>query len=332
MAAPLTILSLCCLLLSAAAADEAPASLRDTGLPAAGGRLIVVGFAPQYPLWSDGATKRRWLYLPPGTAIDASDPDAWVFPPGTKLWKEFAHGDPVETRLIERLADGSWRYVAYAWEDGEARLAPAAGLRGWPVAAAPGGRYDVPSQDDCRACHEGAAVPVLGLSALQLSPLRDSLAPHAELPGPGDLDLVGLVGRGLVVNLPTAALGARIDAASATSRAALGYLHANCGHCHNERSSVTDRPLVLAQGARTGAQRVLETLDGVPSEFRLPGAGLRLVPGNPDASVLIRRMRSRHPVAQMPPLGTRQADQAGLALLEAWVSLDPDYREVAHHD
>ena len=44
------------------------------------------------------------------------------------------------------------------------------------VADAPGGRYSVPSRNDCLACHEGPAVPVLGFSALQLSPDRDPLA------------------------------------------------------------------------------------------------------------------------------------------------------------
>src|SRR5690606_35012367 len=62
----------------------------------------VVTFTPQYPLWSDGATKRRFLRLPPGTAIDASDPEHWVFPVGTRLWKEFAFERRIETRYLER--------------------------------------------------------------------------------------------------------------------------------------------------------------------------------------------------------------------------------------
>ena len=66
-----------------------------------------LAFSPQYPLWSDGAAKRRWISLPPGTAIDASRPDAWEFPRGTRLWKEFSLDRPVETRFIERLPDGS---------------------------------------------------------------------------------------------------------------------------------------------------------------------------------------------------------------------------------
>src|SRR5262245_53854204 len=58
---------------------------RPASLPTAGGARIdpgVIEYTPQYPLWTDGAAKRRWLRLPPGEAVDASDPDHFDFPPG----------------------------------------------------------------------------------------------------------------------------------------------------------------------------------------------------------------------------------------------------------
>ena len=82
--------------------SERALRLADTGLyqDASAERVAadVLAYTPQYPLWSDGATKRRWIRLPPGAAIDASDPDAWVFPIGTQIWKEFSFGGRVETR------------------------------------------------------------------------------------------------------------------------------------------------------------------------------------------------------------------------------------------
>ncbi len=313
-----------------------PQRLSETGLFVTGSTTAVnpqnLAFSPQYPLWSDGATKRRWLHLPPGATIDASHPDAWEFPPGTRLWKEFGYTRPVETRFIERLADGSWRYATYVWNaDGtDAVLAPADGVAAAPVRDAPDGRYAIPSQADCRACHEGAAVPVLGASALQLSPDRDPLAPHAE-PARGEhVDLPGLVARGLLRNLPPALLerAPRIGAATPTGRAALGYLHANCGHCHNDAGPLAPLELALAQEAAAGpagSAKALRTIIGQASGYRPRGADAgvqRIVPGRQDDSVLAMRMRTRDPLVQMPPLGSRIADAAGIALVERWIRND----------
>jgi len=309
-----------------------PQHLRDTGLYAPGSSTQIdarnLAFSPQYPLWSDGTRKRRWIYLPPGTTIDASRPDAWDFPTGTRLWKEFAHGRPVETRFIERLPDGTWRFGSYVWnaEGTDATLAPGDGIAALPVAGAPNGTYAIPGEFDCRACHEGAAVPVLGFGALQLSPDRDPLAPHAD--ARSEIDLSGLVSRGLIRNLPTALIETppRINASSDAERAALGYLHGNCAHCHNDNGSPVPVDLTLAQSAASGAassEQALRSMIDARSRYR--GHGLSadaplIAPGRPDASVLIARVASRNPQRQMPPLGTQLLDTEALVLLERWIS------------
>ncbi|HEU0200938.1 MAG TPA: hypothetical protein VFR86_10940 [Burkholderiaceae bacterium] len=325
-------------------ATPLPQHLSETGLFVPGTPAKIrpgnLSFSPQYALWSDGAAKRRWLYLPPGTSIDAARPNAWEFPLGTRLWKEFSHnGRPVETRFIERVADGSWRFAAYVWnEDGsDATLAPATGIRALPAREAPNGTYAIPSQSDCRACHEGAAAPVLGVSTLQLSPDRDPLAPHAERPQENDVDLRGLVARGLLRNLPPQLLdrAPRIATASPTERAALGYLHANCGHCHNNLANETDAeattvPVDLLLGQDVTAplrsvETVLRSMVNAPSRYRAPGLPEDtplITPGQHDHSVLVARMRTRNPNAQMPPLGTKLPDAEGLALIERWINND----------
>ena len=275
---------------------EPPATLAETGL----GILRVRSFAPAYPLWTDGAAKRRWIHVPPGTAIDASDPDAWQFPVGTRLWKEFAFaGAPTETRYMVRTADG-WRYATYVWNpDGTATRAPAAGAPS--VELAPGVRHQVPGDHDCKACHEGGPTPVLGFAAVQLA---------AELP---DLVAAGVV-RGLPAELvedPPRIAGTPLE------RAALGYLHGNCGGCHRADGPLASLGMVLAQPAR-GDDPVARTAIGRPSRFRAPG--LRIAPGDPDASVLLTRMRARTPVAQMPPLGTRLVDDEATQLVADWIA------------
>ena len=176
-----------------AATSGAPETLQDTGLYSDFAALQVddthLAFSPQYPLWTDGAAKRRWISLPPGTAIDASDPDAWSFPVGTRLWKEFSFaGQRVETRFMERRPDG-WLYAAYAWSaDGrETQRVSARGRRGaYPLE---GGRsHAIPGVTDCKVCHQGGRSEVLGFSAIQLSPQRDPDALHADASSGIDLD------------------------------------------------------------------------------------------------------------------------------------------------
>lgn len=324
---------------SAVAIAPLPKLLSATGLFVAGSTTDVrptnLPFSPQYPLWSDGATKRRWIALPAGMAIDASNPNAWQFPRGTRLWKEFAMGGRrVETRFIERLADGSWRFSAYVWNDAqtEAELAPTSGIRNHRVETAPRGRYVIPAEADCRACHGGAAAPVLGVGALQLSPDRDPLAPHAEPLRPGDLDLPAFVARGLVRNLPPALLKEppRIAASSPEARAALGYLHANCSHCHNAVESGAGVPVGIdvahdVIAGEAGVAHTLASLLDKPSRFKPNGqaAGVIVTPGNPATSMLALRMRTRDPNTQMPPLGTDLVDTEGVALVERWINLNP---------
>lgn len=112
-----------------------PARLSETGLYADPGMLTVDPlnrpFVPQYPLWSDGAVKARWIRLPEGATIDATDIDAWRFPAGTKLWKEFSFsGRRVETRMLWKTSEHDWIFAAYVWNEAQtnADLAPESGI------------------------------------------------------------------------------------------------------------------------------------------------------------------------------------------------------------
>ncbi|WP_373048000.1 hypothetical protein [Vulgatibacter sp.] len=304
-----------------------PQRLTETGLYAAEGEGAIhpdaLAYAPQYPLWTDGAEKRRWLRLPPGTAVDASDPEAWRFPTGARFWKEFAWaGRPLETRYMELLADGSWRYATYVWRaDGsDADLAPDSGLRP-PHPAAAGKAWEVPGVADCRACHQGTPGEILGFDLLQLSPDRDPLAPHADETSPADLRT--LAAAGLLRGLPQSLLDRppRIEAPSPEARAALGYLQGNCASCHNQAGPLASLGLDLA--VRGGISGAGASAAGVPSRFVLPGLSpaesFRIDPGDPARSAVAVRIASRDPTTQMPPLGTALADEEAAQLIRRWI-------------
>lgn len=314
-----------------------PARLSETGLyvDIAAGRVDPANrpYSPQYPLWSDGAGKSRWVYLPPGSTIDARDTDAWVFPVGTKFWKEFAFGGrKVETRLLWKVGDEAWVFATYVWNEAqsEADLAPGTGLPRH-VDIAPGKRHSIPGVSDCRACHDSRRTEVLGFTALQLSTDRDPGAPHAEPLAPDMLTLRTLVEEGrlaparrdLVERPP------RIPADEPRTRSVLGYLAANCGNCHSTASPIAPLGLHLQHVSGATDPRstpALRTTVDVQSRYVIPGSApgttRRLAPGAPELSALLHRMRSRRASSQMPPLGTVVPDEEALALVTRWIAED----------
>lgn len=261
-------------------------------------------FAPRFELWSDGADKRRWILLPPGAAVDAQDPDDWDFPVGTRVWKEFrVDGVRVETRMIQRFGpnDDEWAAAAYVWgDDGDALRAPSGALR------ARGTDHDVPSASDCLGCHRGRRSFVLGFSAIQL-PRRV---------------LSALVDERLLLPDATSDSAARDNTlpGDAATQAALGYLHANCAHCHNRDRPAQHGPRCFDPDATIDFfLRVGDLARPDTTATYRTAVGSVIVPGDPDDSEILLRAQSRDPWWGMPALGTRRVDSDGAALLETWI-------------
>lgn len=260
---------------------------------------------------------------------NSSDADAWRFPVGTTFWKEFAWGGrKVETRMIRLLPHGEWGLATYVWneEQTDAMRAPDEGV---PAAyeIAPGVRHSIPAAADCRVCHASSPATVLGFTAPQLSDDRDPLAPHAEPLSATAITLRTLVDEGRVsparsdwVSRPP-----RIRETDPDGRAALGYLSANCGGCHNRRGPLARLGLDLLHdsgGAPDSPEPGVRTTIGAASKFMMPGreSSTVIAPGAPELSVLLHRMESRSPSAQMPPLGSVVEDHEAIELVRRWVS------------
>jgi mono/diheme cytochrome c family protein len=256
----------------------------------------VEAYKPKYALWSDGADKRRWFRLPPGTTIDTADMDYWKFPPGTKIWKEFSKdGKVLETRYMAKYgADGmDWVYVAYQWNpDGSDAVAAPNGAEN--VA---GTTHDIPSDLTCLKCHEGLDDGALGIGALQLSHDGDGLR------------LTTLIERGLLSAPPAGPLVLPGDEAT---QEALGYLHANCGTCHNPRGGEAfskNAAIVYLQSTKQ-----LDTIEQTTTYQEM------VTRTNGNLSLLLKgveRMMSR-PEKQMPPVASEFVDDQGVALVDAW--------------
>ncbi len=287
-----------------------PATLSATGLfQDIRTRTLSAGvreFEPVYKLWSDAAEKRRYFQLPEGCQIDTRDMDHWVLPVGARMWKDFSmDGKLLETRFIARYGPGPKDFIlaAYAWrEDGSD-----ADYVQFGVNNAQGTIHNIPAAKSCKSCHSYLSEQTLGFSAIQLN--------HD---GPGvTLKMLAAEGR-FTTEVPRI----QVPGDELTNRA-LGYLHANCGNCHNPtgiefknpftlRLSVNDKTLQDTGAWKTGIRVPVE-------KFATPGVNQRIVPGSPDASCIVHRMSIRGSTEQMPPLASTITDPNGIALIRAWV-------------
>jgi mono/diheme cytochrome c family protein len=312
-------------------AYAAPSRLSETGLYA-NGHLDTIDpcnrpFSPQYPLWSDGASKARWIFLPPGTAIDTTDPNEWQFPVGTKFWKEFRfNGRKVETRFLWRASANDWVFATYVWnEEGtDAVLAPVAGVRN-VVELAPGRGHDVPGVADCAACHGERKPGPLGFNALQLSTDRDPNAIHGEPLAPGMTTVATLEAGGLLSPARPELVAAppRIRTNDPGTRAVLGYFAGNCGHCHNRGGEIAYDGPSLKHGDIGDGDAVAAALLARATAWQVPGqpegGSFMLNRAQPEASAMLVRMKSRRPSSQMPPLGTVLRDEEAIAAVAKWL-------------
>jgi hypothetical protein len=224
----------------------------------------------------------------------------------------------LETRLIERYGpepDDYWM-GAFVWsaDQSDAVLAE----QGQDNVL--GTEHDAPAQDRCTACHNGEPGRVLGVSALQLG---------AALVSSSGGDLASLAAEGLLSTAPPAPLPA--PPGGAVAAAAFGYLHANCGHCHNPSGSAwPDTQMLLRFGiedTQAESSGVFQSIVGQRMQYFRDTGGLitlRVDPGHPESSGLIARMSTRGPREQMPPLATETTDPTGIELVTRWIETLPE--------
>lgn len=291
---------------------ELPSRLTEAGIytdlsaltPADG----FVEYIPPHPLFSNRADKARLLWLPEGEVVDTST-DRWVFPVGSVLVKTFGYrhvegrfGDvAVETRVM-RHEPGGWRYAVYHWgRDGREamRLEARWGERRFLLEDLNGAdfEYVIPGELDCEACHEThRAAPVIGIGPENLDPALVEAGVFDAPPG--------------VVGHPY-----RSDA----ERRAMSFVTGNCVHCHHGEAGGDNASFSLRPG-----DLVANTV-GVETDSSASGDGVRVVPGDPEASALYEAVVEAWAPGYagafkpMPPVGVVGSDHKAAEILREWI-------------
>jgi hypothetical protein len=306
-----------------AAAPVPPPSLECTGLylDVAAKTLApgVRAYRPAFSLWSDGSEKQRWVVLPPGTMIDSSNANEWIFPVGTKFFKEFSKSHRrIETRMWQKAGNNFWVNAVYAWNDEETAAQRTAG---GDVKVSDGSGYHIPLQEECEKCHRGRTERILGFAAVDLG-----------LPGAAGVTLKDLVAEARLSLVPPSTRLSLGDDGTGIAAPVLGWLHANCGTtCHNDNPRAT--------GYATGLRLRLDPseLDGRPtSRFdayrttvgfaaRTPKwrDRTRIVAGRPEESLLHYLIAHRGVGEQMPPIASNEVDPIHSVLVGEWIRRMP---------
>ena len=310
-----------------------PKLISETGLFSDLTNLVpanyLIPYAPNSPLWSDGAIKSRWFTLPTNTVINFSANGEWTFPAGSVFVKNFDlpvdDTNPqilrrLETRIMVRDTNNYVYGASYKWrtDNSDADLVTTGITEPIEIKTATGTRtqnWFYPGRQDCLTCHTIASGGVLGLKTRQLN--GNYTYPNGVTAN--QLHTLGHLGifdaafddRKIfrypkLVNITNASAALQLRVRS--------YLDANCSMCHRPGGAGAffdarfETPL-KKQNLINGA---------VANQLGIAGAKV-IVPGDTNKSILFYRV-SRVGENQMPPLGKNVVDDKAVAVIGKWIT------------
>ena len=308
----------------------------DTPNRAPAGGLIP--YVPNTPLWSDGATKSRYMAVPnhggpitPDEQIAFLPTNTWTFPAGTVFVKNFdlvvnetnasVPLRRLETRLLVRDINGAVYGVTYKWrpDNSDADLLTTSLNEDIQITNATGVRTQTwyyPSPADCLTCHTPVANYVLGVNTRQLN---GNLLYSST--GVTDNQLRALSHFGLFnpaineANISNyAQLSAITNLTASLEQRSRSYFDANCAQCHQPGGTGA------TFDARYDTPLASQDITNYPAQFSL-GVDNACVIKADDIwrSMIYQRMNTTDPAIKMPPLARNLVDINAVQVISNWI-------------
>lgn len=288
-------------------------------------------------------SKTFYYPLPKGQPRNATDvaltyTDPGAFEPGKGL--KLARVHLIETRLLLHRKAG-WQAITYTWnaEQTHATLAPTGALDSL-VLVDQGQRqpfhYVVPSHAQCAICHDYTHSATINNSDHTIVPIGPTAAhlnrDFTYATGSAN-QLEHWAQVGYLTGVPALASVPRdadwLDTKLPLEARARSYLDANCAYCHNPHGEANYTSLWLTadepEGMHTGFCKT-PVAAGRATGNRL----FDIVPGQPDASIVIHRMASTQVGVMMPELGRTLADRKAVELISDWIKSLPGNCTIVH--
>jgi uncharacterized repeat protein (TIGR03806 family) len=252
------------------------------------------------PLFTDYATKYRFVFVPEGKVATYSEHEVIEFPVGSVLVKTFSmpadtanrgvNETNIETRLLIHRADG-WTALPYYWDSATDASYIVTGKTIADVTITHDGQpltfdYGVPQKNQCTNCH--AVVPVLDKNdpADKRKSIFKPIGPKARFLNT-DYDYAGGVenqlahweSAGILTSVPTdkttiASAPIFTDTTDITalstedlSTMARGYLDINCAHCHRDALTIPEADYAGAAGDSGLTVEFNRDFDAEPGRF-----------------------------------------------------------------
>jgi uncharacterized repeat protein (TIGR03806 family) len=177
--------------------------------------------------------------------------------------------------------------------------------------------YLVPNVNQCQGCHAtSAGMAPIGIQARHLNREFDY----------GDVrenQLAHWAKAGVLAGAPQPDVAPRAaawdDAGAELDERARAWLEINCAHCHqpggNAQSSGLDLRLSQHDPRKLGMLK-----PPVAAGTGSGGMQYDILPGKPDKSIMMVRLRSTHPDVMMPELGKRLVPEEAVELIRQWIA------------
>ena len=281
------------------------------------------------PLFSDYASKKRFVFLPEETQMEYNPTASnLLFEKGSVLIKNFYYPASdgqeriIETRLLIKEKEG-WKPLNYIWneEQSDASL----NYIGADIEVEwiknethiQKVNYSVPNLNQCKNCHiSDSDITPIGLSIAQLNRKNPLLSVDKN-------QLAFFQEAKLIKNLPKKHNWSKLPVwnnplTGSVEERAKAYLDANCAYCHSPKGSAKNSGLHLNYTEINTRSRGIYK----PPVAAGKGSGdlvYDIVPGDPEHSILLYRMKSKDPSIQMPELGRSLVHEEGIALISEYI-------------
>jgi uncharacterized repeat protein (TIGR03806 family) len=275
------------------------------------------------PLFTDYATKRRFVFVPAGQTATYKADDTFDFPKGTILSKTFSYPDGarerlIETRLLVNTGSG-WVALPYVWNVAQTEAvldvnADAVEVN-WNHQNI---HYVIPNSNQCKECHDQSKVTgPIGPKARHLN--RDLDYPDGRFNQIAYWSKIGILrGAPDPARAPKQAVWNDPASGSLDARAR-AYLEVNCAHCHSPNGSASNTGLYLTD-LETDPMRIGFCKTPVSAGKASAGMLFDAVRGHPELSILAHRMGSDEPKIMMPEIGRTIVHREGVDLIREWLA------------